>query len=208
MKFFLSIFITVVVLIPAAQSQTEKGIYMLGGSTNIVGGFSGLLPNQMSLGFGTNKQEPYKVNYTNFNLSSNGGFFIANGFLLGLNVSAFHGNYKLKDESLNPVETDEFKFTNFNITPFVRYYLNQGNKIQYFAEGRAGIAIQKLDDEESDDSVIVGAKVGAAIFLNKKVALDLFCDFTGGFSEYTEGASTTKVFDSLFGFGLGFDIFL
>ena len=208
MKFFLSILIAVVVLIPAAQSQTEKGNYMLGGSTNIAGGFSGLMPNQMSLGFGTNKQDPYKVNYTNFNLSSNGGFFISNGFLLGLNVSAFHGNYKVTDTSLSPEETDKYKFTNFNITPFLRYYLNQGNTIQYFAEGRAGLAIQKFDDEDSDDSAVVGAKIGAAIFLNKKVALDLFCDFTGGFSEYTENNATVKVFDSLFGFGIGFDFFL
>ena len=194
-----------------AGAQTEKGVYMLGGTTNLVGGYSGILPNQLSLGFGKNKQSPIEVDYTNFNLSSNGGFFVANGLMLGLNVGAFHGKSTVTFKRNAPqrdTTLEENKFTNLALAPFVRYYLNQGQKIQYFGEARAGIGITKIDDNDSNSNAIVGAKAGAAIFLSSKVSLDLFVDFTGNFSESEEAGVKVKIFDSVMGFGLGFDIFL
>lgn len=183
---------------------------MLGGSTNLVGGYSSIIPNQASLGFGKNKSGQNEVDYTTFNLSSNGGFFVANGLMFGLNVGAFHNNSELREKRTEPQRDSVWteKSTIFSITPTVRYYLNQGQKIQYFGEARGGIAIQKFNDEDANNNAVIGAKVGAALFLNKKVSLDLFMDFTGSFSEIKEGTVNTKIFDSIMGFGLAFDIFL
>ena len=211
MKYLLTIILAGAALFSSVSAQTEKGAYMLGGTTNLVGGFNGVLPNQLSLGFGKNKQKPVEVTYTNFNLSSNGGFFVANGLMLGLNVSAFHGNSTVtlkRDAPQRDTTLEENKLTDLALTPFVRYYLNQGQKVQYFGEARAGIGINKVNDNDSNSNAIVGAKAGAAIFLNSKVALDLFVDFTGGFSESKETGVSITEFDSVMGFGLGFDIFL
>ena len=208
MKSFFSILFTYIILTSAIQAQTEKGNYMLGGSTNIIGGYAGALPNQLSLGFGKNKSGSLETTYTNFNLSSNGGYFVGNGLLVGCNIGMFYGNYKETNTTPVPDEVNEYHFTNFSVAPLVRYYINQGSKTQYFAEARLGLAIQKFDEEDSDDIALVGAKVGAAIFLSKKVSLDLFFDFSGGRSKFEENGTTTTVFDSDMGFGLGFDIFL
>ncbi len=211
MKYLMTIIFAGAAFFSSLSAQTEKGTYMLGGTTNLIGGFNGVLPNQLSLGFGKNTQKPLEVTYTNFNLSSNGGFFVANGLMLGLNVSAFHGNSTTTIKRSAPQRDTTLaknKYTDLALTPFVRYYLNQGQKIQYFGEARAGIGINKTDNNDSNSNTIVGAKAGAAIFLNSKVSLDLFVDFTGGFSESKESGVSIKEFDSVMGFGLGFDIFL
>ncbi len=207
MKRIVSTLIAAILLFSTTQAQTEKGNYMLGGTTTIIGG-SGAIPNQLSLGFGHYKRNFIDVFYYNVNFSTNGGYFIANGLMLGLNVSALHNNNR-RTINFDPPEDDvseTFKYTDFSIAPFVRYYLNQGKKIQYFGEARVGMAINKVDDFPTNDAVLFGAKAGAALFINRKVSLDLFYDFTSIISEIKTNDS--KNFDAFHGIGIGFDIFL
>lgn len=211
MKAMLLALFAVLLLTPATRAQTEKGNYMLGGTTNLVGGYPGALPNQLSLGFGANKLDTFQqLDYTNINFSSNGGYFVSNGLMLGLNLSAFHSNNTLKTNYSEPVAdiTEKYTYTTFAIAPFARYYFNQGRKVQYFGEGRVGLAIQKVDVHDIQNQALLGAKTGVAIFLNKKVALDFFYDFSGTFSEIKINGAQASVFDSYHGFGFGFDVFL
>lgn len=209
MKKFLLISICTALFLPLAWSQTEKGVYMLGGSTNLLGGYSGIQPNQLALGFGNSSSDVFDYKYTNINIASNGGFFVADGLMLGLNIGIFYNKSTSEINYPDPIPDEEIdtKFTNLTLTPLVRYYLNGGNKLQYFGEARAGVALQKLDDNDADNQLLFGGKVGIAYFLNNKVAVDVFFDYTGGASESEVNGVSVKEFDSFLGFGVAFDVF-
>ena len=207
MKYIISILILCAIFQLETQAQTEKGNFMLGSSANLLGVYTGALPNQASIGFGKNKVgDNLETNYTNLNLSFNSGFFVANGLMLGLDIGGFHSKSTTteKDNQGREISTQKEKWTNIAVTPVARYYLNQGNKLQFFGELRGGLALQKQNSDKSDLGTVIGAKAGGAYFVNPKIALDFFFDFNGIFQE----VKTTNIFDSSIGLGLGFSIFL
>lgn len=212
MKYVISLLFISALMLPAGLAQTEKGAFSLGTTTNLVGIFSGAQPNQISLGFGTNKVDKYlEAKYTNFNLSFNAGYFVANGLMLGLDLQGWNTNntVKLKDESGRVIEETEDTYTSIGLTPKARLYLNRDRKLQFFGELRGGLVIQKLNDEDSDTGALLGAKGGGAYFVNPKVALDFFFDFSGIFSEIQQvGGSNTSVIEGNLGIGAGFTFFL
>ncbi len=212
MKYLFSILLAGFLFLNAGWSQTEKGNYMLGNTSTLVGLFSGAQPNQLSIGFGKNKVDKYEeAKFTNFNLSYNAGFFVADGLMLGLDIGTLYNNttLTLKDERGEVIDEETFKQTNINLTPVARYYVNQGQKLQFFGELRGGLSIEKVDDNDADNYGLIGSKLGGAYFLNPKVSLDFFFDFNGLFGEIENPVGdNTRIFEGAMGLGLGFALFL
>jgi outer membrane protein len=185
----------------AADAQTQKGSFMLGGTTNIFGGFGGGVSNQASIGFGKEKSKlgsaetSYK--YTLINVSPNVGYFVADGFLVGISVGILNFNTDLEFFG------DELDFTVSTVTPMLRYYFNNAAKTRPYGEIRGGI-VSVNSGGDSESASILGAKAGAAIFLNEKVSLDLFLDF----SSTSDKEDGVKFAQNIFGFGVGFNVFL
>ena len=212
MKYLISFIFIGSVFLSGAWAQTQKGSFMLGTTTNLVGVFSGTQPNQTSIGFGKNKVgDNLEEKYTNFNLSFNAGFFAADGLLLGVNLGGWnsHTTLSLKDEEGKVVSESKDQWTDVEIMPVGRYYLNRDQKLQFFGELRGGLQVQKVNDGDATAGAIFGAKAGGAYFLNQKVSLDFFFDYSGAFSEQNNtGGTTTQEFDSGIGLGIGFSFFL
>lgn len=188
-------------LASSLAAQTQKGSVMLGGSTNIFGGFGGGVPSQATIGFGKEKTElggeedSYK--YTIINFSPNMGYFVSDGFMVGLNLGilSFNSDIEFFGEELDLTVT--------TITPMLRYYFNNTAKTRPFGEVRGGI-VSVSSGGDSESATILGAKAGAAVFLNEKVSLDFFLDYTSTFDKEDD----IKSAQNIFGFGLGFNFFL
>jgi hypothetical protein len=199
-------------LASAAIAQTQKGSVMLGTSANAgLGTLLSLLAenrpgaNNTSVGFGTEKYDGEKVSTsTTFGLAPNVGYFVANNLMLGVNFSI--STTSNKDEG----DDESYGNTLTTFQPMLRYYFNSA-KVRPYGELRGGILNFKgRQEDEGDSATVFGLKGGAAIFLNEKVSLDLFLDYTMGFNneedEFT--GEEIKNTSSLVSFGAGFSIFL
>jgi hypothetical protein len=194
--------ISIFALASSLAAQTQKGNVMLGGSTNIFGGYGGGVPSQATIGFGEEKTESGGFEdsymYTVINFSPNMGYFVSDGFMIGLNLGilSFNSDLEFFGEELDLT-------TVTTITPMLRYYFNNTAKTRPFGEVRGGI-FSVSSGGDSDSATILGAKAGAAVFLNQKVSLDFFLDYSSTFDKEDDVKSAQNVF----GFGLGFNLFL
>ena len=198
-----------------SQAQTQKGMVLIGTTTNLLGNLNQLsssTSNNVGIQFGKSKT---KYNYssgntteaetkvTSFNLSPSVGYFVTDYLMIGTMAGVFY--YNLKDE-----DDESFGFTAISFTPNVRAYFKTEGKFLPFAEVRGGIvSLKEKDADESESLTLFGGKVGGSMFLSPKVALDLFADYTlARNKEELNGGGEIKSTVGLFGLGLGLSIFL
>lgn len=202
-------------MIGALSAQTQKGSVFLGATTNLSGGFAdanllqGIMPsNQLSIGFGKTVEkygnEKYTSSWNAINISPTGGYFVANGLMLG--ASAGLMLLGSKDEG----DTEENRATILAITPMVRYYFKQSGKMRPYAEVRGGILNVSYNDETDPyDATLFGGKVGGAIFIGDRTSLDIFIDYNSSSSkDQNDFVGDIKTTSSVFGVGAGFSYFL
>lgn len=197
-----------------AQGQLQKGMVMLGGTSNIVGNLSvfsiGNSTNNVGFQFGKTKtkyestgfDDEYETKVTAFNFNPNVGIMATNNLMVGMSVGVF--SMKIGEGE------DEEKFTVTSFNPFVRGYFKNEGKILPYLEARGGITSIKYgdDDEDKESAPFFGGKLGGAIFLNSKVSLDLFVDYLYSKDKEEDGSTKITNTSSSFGFGLGFSVFL
>lgn len=199
-------------LASTAIAQTQKGSVMLGTSANA--GLGTLLSlfaenrpgaNNAGVGFGTEKYDGEKVSSsTTFGLAPNVGYFVANNLMVGLNFSI--STTSNKDEG----DDESYGNTLTSFQPMLRYYF-MTTKVRPYGEMRGGILnFKDKEEDEGDSATVFGLKGGAAIFLNEKVSLDLFLDYTMGFNNEEDDFTGEEIKNTstLVSFGAGFSIFL
>ena len=157
-------------------SQTEKGSLLLGG------------------GFGFGQSETENASITSASISPNIGVFIADGFALGIRPFAAVAR-------VNGVNNPSL-----GITPFVRYYINTGDKIKPFLAANLGYTASTVVNpfnQERDwvGGFSAGGGPGLAIFLNRNVALELRTSYQ--YAQFGDNAHTSN-----FGLSGGFQIHL
>lgn len=121
----------------ASNAQTEKGDNLIGGS----------------ISYNRDKQKPENLNNlisqesTNFAITPRFGHFISKNLAIGLSagftrsknsseLSFYTGNNTL-------ISNSESKNDNFNVGPFVRYYVNIIDKFKFFGQGNVSVAFGK-----------------------------------------------------------------
>jgi len=198
------------------HGQCQKGSFLIGTSTNLLGNitqFGNNNPsNNVGIQFGTYKstyessggyKSESKTKITAFNFSPSMGYMVSDNVLIGLTVGLF--NYSEKHES-----GDKESITVYSIAPNVRVYFAKERKVLPFIEARGGIMSMKYSGSDTaDKNPFLNMKGGAAIFLNQFVSLDIFADYTYSWDSYESDSgykSTTKV--GLFGLGLGVSVFI
>jgi hypothetical protein len=144
-----SIFLIAFLLIAGyASAQISKGTILAGASSNL--GFTSVSPDTGD-------------NYSLFDLSLKGGYFVIDNVVAGANI----GYHKI----------DTYSYTSFGL--FGRYYY-QG---KFF--GGAGFNIIKPEDSDSQFSVPF--EVGYAAFINEAIAVEPSLNFSVGENSNTFG---------------------
>ena len=189
-----------------AVAQTSKGQWMLGSTIGLSNAASLDLPgpvpdNHAGVNFQNTSTKTgdvtNRLNNTIISLAPAVGYFLADGAMIGLSV-----NYSL-------VSSEGDKSTILAVTPLLRYYFNNTAKVRPFGEIRAGIANVKEPDYEAFDNIwILGGRGGAAIFVNEKVSVDIFLDYSYSVDDSSKGSGLPHTTNSVFGFGAGFSFFL
>jgi outer membrane protein len=211
-----SLVLCTLAILTTLQAQTEKGSWLIGSTTQLTGGLSGV-----GIGFGTITQrssftnDEDKVNTFSFNINPVAGYFVAKDFAVGLSV-----NYGYGRSTFDQGADEKSIFSAFGVSPFARYYFSSGAKFRPFAAlsgsfTRSNTTLTLGANDDSDRSYnIYGFDLGAggAFFLSNKVSLDLFVNY--GFRSGTSETSilgrnvSLKDTQSNLGIGVGFSIFL
>jgi outer membrane protein len=176
-------------------AQTQQGNFLLGG------GFGA--------SFGTKQVETPGLNNTTIvsksrstSLSFNPqiGFFIVNGFALGLDADFRNTGLRNRD---NDVRTTASYFT---LGPFVRYYF----PVNVFLDGRAGFGSGKgAASAGYSDAKVFSYSFGAgyAAFLNDHIALEPIIRYRG--TNFTNRTNNNfRTMDGNLEFAIGLQIYL
>ncbi|MEZ4932576.1 MAG: hypothetical protein R2788_10710 [Saprospiraceae bacterium] len=198
------------------NAQIQKGMILIGSSSNLVGNLNqlagGSISNNAGIQFGKIKTEynlagsgnyfESEISITSFNLSPTAGIFITNNIMLGASVGVFI--LRTKDES-----DSKEGFNAMSFSPYLRGYFKNTGNILPFMELRGGIISMKYLENDADNNPFIGGKIGASFFINNNISIDLFGDYL--YSKNTEELqSGLKIVEKqgLFGVGVGINVYL
>jgi len=194
--------------ISLTNAQISKGSKLVGTSF-VFGSISG------SESSTTYSNTPTVYNSTgnsfNFGISPNVGFFLADGFALGGQLSLSIYTSKSDNSNTSSTTTSESKYNqpSVYVGPFARYYFVKGQKMSPYAqvEGSVGINPSKSDSSNSLGSSSktdgkgfswdAGLRLGFEYFISDYVGLNTFVGFTYGNSktDYEYRPSTGTGYD-------------
>jgi hypothetical protein len=155
-------FIIICFTIKGANSQTTKGNWLVGGSASYASTNYKSDAGSKSIGFV-------------FNLSPNIGYFLADKFATGIKIGIGKSGYKAQGTSVSSIYTD------FNVGPFVRYYLLSSDKqFNIITEGsyQYGFTADELRRLTTKNTFAFAA--GPVVYFNSSVGLE----FLVGYATY------------------------
>ena len=165
-------------------SQITKGNWMVGGTGNISSFESKYSNNGNEI---TNKG-------IGINLSPNIGYFIADKFVIGSNISIGYTKPKDSDNSFG-----------YGVGPYARYYfLKEDKLINLFSQINYIFGQTKSGNNKSDSNGY-GVKVGSVIFFNSSVGLEISLDYES--SRLIPNTSESSTYNNL-QIGIGFQVHL
>lgn len=129
----------------------------------------------------------------NLNLAPKAGYFISDGFAIGLGLNAGV-----------TAGSDRKPAWNYGVMPFARYYFPEGASStgRFFGEGSVGISGEAYEGD-SETSFAFGVNAGYAHFITESVALE----GTVGYN-YSKANISGADAQSGLGFAVGFQIYL
>lgn len=186
------------------KAQTTQGRLIIGGETQ-------LNFNSKESEVKSNGSPEDLGNTTRIGLSPKVGYFIADGFAVGIEVPLESISYP------NQSNTSNFylkKEKSFAVTPFIRGYIGQNN-IKPFLEFKAGFGKRTQyakgpweDVELNINTFQYAFSGGMAVFLNKYVAVEFGFGYSQITSKYEEINGGHEVTDSNIDMGVGLLIVL
>jgi hypothetical protein len=139
-----------------AQSQTEKGKFLLSGGSN--------------LSFYTYKNNwegsDYSDKSSSISLTPQGGYFITDGLAIGAEIPFYH------------YWNSNYKSTSFSFGPFLKYYLGKSKFKPYllgavdYGKDRSKADYETSSYEYTSKIYLYKLEVGMGIFINKNLAID------------------------------------
>ncbi|KUF40193.1 outer membrane beta-barrel protein [Myroides marinus] len=129
----------------------------------------------------------------NLNINPSAGYFISDGFAVGLEVGAGVTTHK------KPVKDD----WNYKVMPFARYYFPEGASAtgRFFGQGAVGIS--GTENATSKTSFAFDIKGGYSHFVSRNVALEATVGYNYSKSSVADAKSQNGI-----GLAVGFQIFL
>lgn len=188
-------FICVLFSTAITYAQTQQGNFLLGG------GFGGSLGNRKVESPGPNNTTIVsKSRSATLIFNPKIGFFIVNGFALGLDADIRNNSLRNRDNDIRSTSSS------FTLGPFVRYYF----PVNIFLDGRAGFGSGKgAELARYNEAKLFSYSFGAgyAAFLNDYVALEPIIRYRG--TNYTnKGDDNFRTMDGSLEFAIGLQIYL
>ena len=181
------------------NAQTEKGSWVIGGSTNL-----GL--NTTSTTVKANGQTWDSPKTTSFNFSPSIGYFVANNWAVGMDLGFTTAT--TKDGS------DKLTNSTVSILPTATYYFKSDSKIIPYLGAKVGYAstTSKLTSNNYTDEVKVdglswGAKGGIMYMITPAFGADLGVAYNQFSNKDIENNVEVKTNVNTFGFNVGFSFF-
>lgn len=187
MKRLILLIATITFLPFMASAQFEKGTLFLSGSSN----------------FGANYYDFHEMDTKSLSigLSPTIGTVLTPGLVGGISINPNY-TWSKADHSIGEIKTKHFRAS---VTPFLRYYLSDGNKVKPFLEVSGGLgkswsngeipiqgpdgALSISEFDNSENTLTARAGAGASIFLTEKIALDTSLLYVYDKSKPTEDSS-------------------
>ena len=183
-----------------SHAQTEKGKRLIGATTSLNAGIiehSRVRDNVSTL----------SERITRFSLTPHAGYFIKDNLALGAQLSVSFSNTKDYDYD------SELRETNLAFSPFIRYYFGT-KKVRPLVHVSGGIGSYKdkyiassspnYNRESTSTLFCYSIGVGAGVFLNDMVSIDLELGYGGISSKINEDLRGRQ---NAFGFNAGFSFF-
>jgi len=193
MKKILLLLTLVVSLSFAVNAQTEKGKWLVSGSTNV--GF-----NSVSTKYKNNGMSVDGAKVNTFNVSPSVGYFVVDNLSIGLGVD--YNTSSTKDEI-----GDKISSSTFTVMPMATYFFTKNTTIKPYLGAGAGYASyeQKIGSiAQTNNGFAWGVEGGLAYFVSPKIALDLGL----GYGQVSVKESGITVNANTFGAKVGFSLFL
>ena len=187
-------------LFGAMNAQTEKGSWVVGGSTNL--GF-----NSTSEKWKYDGDSEDGPKSSTFSFSPSVGYFVANNIAVGLDATI--SSTTLKEEFVG----EDYKYTEstFAIMPTGTYYFKSDSKVLPYLGVGAGYASISSKEDGEDKSTWGGfawkGKGGVVFLLNQTVGIDLGVSYMG-VNATNDDVDDVKVNRGTFGVNAGISIFL
>lgn len=178
-----------------ASAQTEQGNFLLGGG---FGASFGTLRTEEPVVNDPNKTVITESRSTSITFSPKVGFFIVDGFAIGLNADINNTTYKNKN---NDVKTTTSYLA---LGPFARYYF----PMNLFLEAEVGFGNAKGYSGYNESKIFLYSfGAGYAAFLNDNIALEPMVVYSG--TRFTRSSNSDyKTIDGGLQIRLGLQIYL
>jgi len=184
------------------NAQTEKGSWVVGGSTTI--GFNSVGTKVKADG---DSYDGPKV--STFNFTPSVGYFVMDKLAVGLDLG--YTSITTKDSDGEFYEDEKVTNSVFTVLPTATYYFNSGTKIMPYIGAGVGYGSNKTKVDSYSytvDGFTWKAKGGIAYLITDKVAVDLGVSFNQFSNKEEEYGYEYKNIINTFGVGAGLSIFL
>lgn len=182
------------------NAQTEKGSWVIGGSTNL--GF-----NSVTTKYSVENESETSPATNTFSFTPTVGYFVMDNLAVGidlglLNVSTKDDDYKETSNTFSVMPTGTYYF---KATPSLRPYVGAGVG---YATTKYTEKFANISESEDYDGLAWKAKGGFVYLLNQNIGIDLGL----GYSQFTNKETVSdidyKTTAGTFGVNVGFSLFL
>ena len=181
--------------ITSVNAQTEKGNWVISGSTSI-----SFASTSATFEFdGEEAGEDEKL--SNFSITPAVGYFVIDNLAVGVDLSFS----SLKED----YDGEDYTVSSFYVMPTGTYYFSAGDSLKPYVGVGFGLISTSSGDEDINKSsgLAIRGKGGLAYFLNESIALDFSVQYLNTNQKNKEESDfVTK--NSSIGVGLGFSLFL
>lgn len=174
----------------AAMAQIETGRFSLGGASSF--SFTSLKAKFVSGGESSESETT-----SNFTFTPQFGYFVADGFVLGLELQYEHA------------QDTESRSTSFTAGPYVKYYIDVESPTVFpFLMAEAVFGSEKFGDEEVQlQTSGFSLSGGIAIFVSENVSFDIGAGYASATQNWDDIMDGLKMKASGIGLSAGFFVF-
>lgn len=173
-----------------ATAQTEKGNFLLGGTSSL--NFASL---SLKLENDNVSEDAGKTSAIEF--TPGAGYFIADNLAVGVQFSV---NSASQEE-----DGDKYTETTTMLLPFARLYFGKSN-VKPFVQAGIGPGWEKwgYDDKETENLTLYEVDGGLAVFINRHISLDFILGYGWATAKPDDWKITTKGIGGEIGFSIIF----
>lgn len=189
-----------VALFTSLNAQTEKGSWVIGGSTTI--GF-----NNISTKYSVGNNSNTEPSVSTFTLTPSVGYFVQDKLAVGLDLGFVSMSQKDGD--------DKYTVSTLSAMPTATYYFKSATNLVPYLGAGVGYASTKATEKyngnsnsETVDGFAWKAKGGLVYLINQNIGVDVGASYNQFSNKETVMGTDYKTTVGTFGINLGFSVFL